>query len=218
MPPDWLVLTSRNVWKCAFHLTKTWNIAKSRIKEWRQPNIGKTSNDARIITLKSNPSRGTALRPICQVPTTRHGYKSFNRKHSPCHSVVLNAKDASPEKKNGRHRWHGWSNFKWFYFNKLFDNNSMIMLIYRFCLAYMFRNYARIPRPAYPSIIVLIHIENLGIHNAIHLKERLCMEIHVQRITYADWRCTVYKTYPRSPPPPFPRGSIVYHRKFLSKL
>ena len=38
-----------------------WNIAKSRNKEWRQPNIGKTSNDARIITLKSNPSRGTAL-------------------------------------------------------------------------------------------------------------------------------------------------------------
>ena len=55
------MLTSRNVWKCAFHLTKTWNIAKSRNKEWRQPNIGKTSNDARIITLKSNPSRGTAL-------------------------------------------------------------------------------------------------------------------------------------------------------------
>ena len=55
------MLTSRNVWKCAFQLTKTWNIAKSRNKEWRQPNIGKKSNDARIITLKSNPSRGTAL-------------------------------------------------------------------------------------------------------------------------------------------------------------
>ena len=25
-------------------------------------------------------------------------------KHSPCHSVVSNAKDTSPEKKNGRHR------------------------------------------------------------------------------------------------------------------
>ena len=61
MSPDWQVLTSRNVWKCAFHLSKTWNIAKSRNKEWRQSNIGKTSNDARIITLKSNPSRGTAL-------------------------------------------------------------------------------------------------------------------------------------------------------------
>ena len=57
------------------------------------------------------------------------------------------------------------------------------MLIYRFCLAYMFRNYARIPRPAFPLIIALRYIENLGIHNATHLKERPCMEIHVQRIT-----------------------------------
>ena len=32
-----------------------------RNKEWRQPNIGQTSNDARIITLKLNPSRGTVL-------------------------------------------------------------------------------------------------------------------------------------------------------------
>ena len=61
------------------------------------------------------------------------------------------------------------------------------MLIYRSSLAYMFRNY-----PAFPLIILLRYIENLGIHIAIHLKERPCMEIHVQRITYADGRCTVY--------------------------
>ena len=30
----------------------------------------------------------------------------------------------------------------------------MITLIYRFFLAYMFRNYARIPRPAFPLIII----------------------------------------------------------------
>ena len=33
-------------------------ILPCRNKEWRQPNIGKTSNDAKIITLKLSPSRG----------------------------------------------------------------------------------------------------------------------------------------------------------------
>ena len=60
MFPDWQVYTRRNVWKCAFYLPKMWNIAMPQ-KEWRQPNIGKMSNDARKITLNSNPSRGTVL-------------------------------------------------------------------------------------------------------------------------------------------------------------
>ena len=94
------------------------------------------------------------------------------------------------------------------YLTIILSLKSMIMLIYRFCLAYVFRNYARIPRPVFPLIIVLIYIENLGIHNAIHLKKRSCMEMHVQRITYADGRCTVYKTYPRPPPPPSPEAAL----------
>ena len=34
-----------------------------RNKMWRQSNIGQTSNDARIITLKLNPSRELYYRP-----------------------------------------------------------------------------------------------------------------------------------------------------------
>ena len=40
---------------------KNVQLSLSRNKEWRQPNIGQTSNNARIITLKLNPSRGTVL-------------------------------------------------------------------------------------------------------------------------------------------------------------
>ena len=46
--PDWQVYTSRNVWKYAFYMRKTWNIAIPQ-KDWRQSKIGKKSNDARII-------------------------------------------------------------------------------------------------------------------------------------------------------------------------
>ena len=43
------------------HSTRELEILPYRNKEWRQPDIGKTSNDARIITLKLNPSWGTVL-------------------------------------------------------------------------------------------------------------------------------------------------------------
>ena len=79
-----------------------------------------------------------------------------------------------------------------FYFNKLFDNDSVIKIVWEcwftdFVLhtIYMFRNYARMPRPTFPLIIVLIYIVNLGIHNVVYLKERPCMEI--QRITHLCW-------------------------------
>ena len=41
------------------HSTSKLEILPCHKKEWRQPNIEKMSNDARIITLKLNPSRGT---------------------------------------------------------------------------------------------------------------------------------------------------------------
>ena len=53
---DWQVYTRRNGRKRTFYLSETWNIAMPRNKEWRQPNIGKTSNGARITTLKLNPN------------------------------------------------------------------------------------------------------------------------------------------------------------------
>ena len=55
--PDWQVGMFENV-----HSTwEKWEILQCRNKEWRQPNIGKTSNDARIITVQFNPLRGTVL-------------------------------------------------------------------------------------------------------------------------------------------------------------
>ena len=47
----------------------TWekrDILLSRKKNDSRPNIGQTSNDARIITLKLNPLRGTGLLPTQQ--------------------------------------------------------------------------------------------------------------------------------------------------------
>ena len=42
-------------------LEKNEKLLLSRNKEWRQPNIGQTSNDASIITLQLNPTRVTVL-------------------------------------------------------------------------------------------------------------------------------------------------------------
>ena len=43
------------------HSIRGLEILPYRNEEWRQPDIVKTSNDAKIITLKLNPSRGTVL-------------------------------------------------------------------------------------------------------------------------------------------------------------
>ena len=82
----------------------------------------------------------------------------------------------------------------------------------------MFRNYARIPRPTFPLITVLIYIVNLGIHNAIYLK--VSETLHGNTTNYpsllmGDANNIRIRHTPNSPPPP--RRSIVFHRKSLLK-
>ena len=58
MYPDWQVYTCRDV----LNVHSLQNLLACCNKERRQSNIGKTSNDAKIITLKLNPSRGSTRR------------------------------------------------------------------------------------------------------------------------------------------------------------